>query len=143
MIRLATKKDMEAIYILGVMLHENYRKVNNLDVLMNEKHFKFFVAEEEKKIVGFLSVTELYETVDINDLFVLPEYRRQHFASRLINYMISDVSDSVLLFTLEVSVLNKEAIALYRKFGFDVICKRLLYYSNQDAYLMGLRCNKE
>ncbi len=143
MIRRATKKDIEFIYILGSMLHENYRKVNDLEVLMNEKYFKFFVAEEEKKIVGFLNVTELYETVDIIDLFVLPEYRRKHFASRLINYMISDVSDSVSLFTLEVGVYNKEAIALYRKFGFDIICKRLFYYGNQDAYLMGLRCKKE
>ena len=143
MIRRATKNDIKSIYDLGELLHENYKTVNDLDTLMNEKYSKFFVAEIDQVIVGFLNVTELYETVDIIDLFVLPEYRRQHLASKLINYMISDVSDTVCLFTLEVGVKNKEAISLYRKFGFDIISKRLFYYGNQDAYLMGLRCNKE
>lgn len=143
MIRRAVKSDAEAIYDLGTYLHENYRTVNNLEKLMEESYFKAFVAVFDERIVGFLSVTELYETVDILDLFVLPEYRKKHIASQLINYMISDVSDAVELFTLEVSKANKPAISLYQKFGFEVMSERLFYYDNTDAYLMGLRCKKE
>ena len=143
MIRLANKQDMEAVYELGSMLHDNFRAVNHLEKLMEEEYFKIFVAEEEKKIVAFLSITELYETVDILDLFVLKEFRRKHIASRLTNYMIGSVGENVSLFTLEVSVNNREAIALYEKFGFDIVCKRLFYYGSTDAYLMGRECNRK
>ena len=142
MIRFANKGDIEAVYELGSLLHENFRVVNHLEKLMEEEYFKLFVAEEEEKIVGFLSITELYETVDIIDLFVLESYRRQKIASHLINYMIGSIGPNVSLITLEVSVSNHSAIALYKKFGFDVICKRLFYYGSTDAYLMGRECKR-
>lgn len=140
MIRLATMKDIDVLYELGSLLHENYRTMNSLEKLLQEDYFKIFVAEIEKKVVGFLSITELYETVDILDLYVLEDFRRKHIGSQLINYMISDISDSVSLITLEVEVNNHAAISLYQKFGFEIIHKRLFYYGNNDAYLMGLRC---
>lgn len=143
MIRIATREDIPKIYDLGTHLHSNYRKVNDLDRMFQEKFFKFFVAEENHELVAFLSATELHETTDIVDLYVLPEYRRQNIASRLINYLISDLSDEVLLITLEVRIDNEAAIKLYQKFGFEIICKRLMYYGNTDAYLMGLRCKRE
>ena len=143
MIRRAQKEDIRFIYEMGALLHKDYQKLNDLECMMNEDYFKIFVALDHDKIVGFLSITELYETVDILDLFVHEEYRRKHFASQLINYMISDVSDGVELFTLEVACHNKEAIQLYENFGFEIICKRLFYYDSDDAYLMGLRCNRE
>lgn len=143
MIRRALKKDVEYIYEMGSLLHKDYRKLNDLNALMNEKYFKVFVAVDNDKIIGFLSITELYETVDILDIFVMEDYRRRHYASQLLNYMISDVSDTVELFTLEVSSQNKAAVQMYENFGFEVICKRLFYYENSDAYLMGLRCKRE
>ena len=142
MIRYLNKGDIEAVDELGSLLHENILVVNHLEKLMEEEYFKLFVAEEEEKIVGFLSITELYETVDIIDLFVLESYRRQNIASRLINYMIGSIGPNVSLITLEVSVSNHSAIALYKKFGFDVICKRLFYYGSTDAYLMGRECKR-
>lgn len=143
MIRKAVKSDAESIYNLGSCLHENYRTANNLEQLMSESYFKAFVAEVDGKVVGFLSITELYETVDILDLFVLSDYRKKHIASQLINYMIGDVSEEIELFTLEVSKTNTAAISLYQKFGFEIVSERLFYYDNSDAYLMGLRCKKE
>lgn len=143
MIRLANKQDIEVIYELGSILHENFRVVNNLEKMIDEVYFKIFVALEEEKIVGFLSITELYETVDIIDLFVLEKYRRNHIASGLINYMIGSIQNTVSLITLEVSIENHSAIALYEKFGFEIICKRLFYYNSTDAYLMGRKCVRE
>ena len=57
--------------------------------------------------------------------------------------MISNIGKDVSLITLEVNVNNKAAIALYEKFNFEVICKRIFYYGNEDAYLMGRRCIRE
>jgi len=143
MIRHATKHDIEDIYNLGSLLHENFRKVNDLNKLFDESYFKVFVAIQENKVVGFLSITELYETVDIIDLFVLKDYRRLHIGSQLVNYMIGDVSNCVSLFTLEVSVDNVAAISLYEKFGFEIVGRRLFYYGDTDAYLMGRECKRE
>lgn len=142
MIRKATKNDIASIYKLGARLHSDYEHLNNLEQMFEKEYFKFFVVEVNRRVVGFLSVTELYETVDIIDLYVLPECRRKHFASSLLNYMIGDVSDTVELFTLEVATNNEKAISLYQNFGFEIINKRLSYYGTQDAYLMGLRCKR-
>ncbi len=143
MIRLANVQDISVIYELGSILHENYRKVNNLEKMMQEPYFKIFVALDKNMVVGFLSITEFYETVDIIDLFVLEKYRGRHFGSLLINYMIGSISEEVSLITLEVDVHNKAAIALYEKFDFEIMCKRPFYYGIEDAYLMGRRCKKE
>ena len=137
MIRLANEKDISVIYELGTILHENYRKLNNLEQMMRESYFRIYVALDDDQVVEF------YETVDIIDLFVLPEYRRKHFGSMLLNYMIGNVGKDVSLITLEVDVENKPAIALYEKFGFEIMCKRLFYYGVHDAYLMGRRCERE
>ena len=40
------------------------------------------------------------------------------------------------LVTLEVATKNKEALALYDKFGFEVVHTREHYYNGDDAYLM-------
>lgn len=143
MIRPATSDDINVIYEMGSILHENYRRVNDLSQLIQLSYYHFYVVVEKNKVVGFLSVIELYDTVDIVDLFVFPLYRRKHYASQLINYMISDVNETVKLFTLEVSVDNLAAIALYERFGFQIERKRLFYYDDKDAYLMGLRCPRE
>lgn len=143
MIRLANESDISVIYELGSILHDNYRNLNDLEKMINESYFKIYVALEDDQIIGFLSVTEFYETVDIIDLFVLEEYRRKHYGSMLLNYMIGNVGKDVSLITLEVDVENQAAISLYEKFGFEVMCKRLFYYGIHDAYLMGRRCERK
>jgi ribosomal protein S18 acetylase RimI-like enzyme len=142
-IRRAEKEDIPKIYELGNQLHKNYSATNNLEHMFEELYFKIFVAEEDNNVVGFLSITELYETVDILDIFVLEKYRRKKIASRLLNYMMGSVNSNVTLFTLEVASDNKNALGLYGQFGFEVIQKRLMYYDNTDAYLMGRRCKNE
>lgn len=143
MIRRAKLSDIEEIYKMGSVLHANYSVVNNLEQMLIDSFYKIFVAEIENKLVGFLSVLELQETVDIIDFFVLENYRKNHIGSQLLNYMIGDVSSTVKLFTLEVATDNQVAMKLYQRFGFEVVSTRENYYGDKDAYLMGLRCMKD
>ena len=53
------------------------------------------------------------------------------------DFLIDDLSNPGDKITLEVDVDNKAALALYQKFGFEVISIRKGYYNGQDAYLMG------
>lgn len=140
MIRYFNIEDSDAIYALGNQLTPNFSKTNSLLEIEKNPYTKILVYEKEKKIIGFLMYTELYETVDILDIIVMEEYRRQKIASCLLDYMMSELKDSVKLLTLEVRTKNISAIAFYQKFGFEVVKVRSKYYNDgEDAYLMGRR----
>lgn len=141
MIRKASFEDIPTIYELGAMLHEDYKKLNNLEFLFHQDYFKAFVAEEDQRVVGFLTITEFYETVDIVDLYVIEAARGRKVASRLLNFMFGCISLNVELFTLEVAVDNVVALHLYQNFGFEIECIRKGYYGDRDAYLLGKRCS--
>jgi ribosomal-protein-alanine N-acetyltransferase len=141
MIRFFNENDIEDIYKLGNKITKNFSKTNNLLDILNDKYTKILIYEKDNKVVGFLMYTELDETVDIIDIVVLLEYRKQKIASCLMDYMISELKDTIKLITLEVRKSNLPAINLYEKFGFKTIITRKNYYGNEDAYLMGRSSN--
>lgn len=137
MIRHYKKEDIDQIYELGNILTPNFSKTNNLLEIYDDKYTKILVFESDNIIKGFLMYTELDETADINDIYIKEEYRHQRIASCLIDYMISDLKESIMLITLEVRKSNIPAINLYQKFGFEIVSTRKSYYeNNEDAYLM-------
>ena len=86
------------------------------------------------KVVAFLLFNVMYEKCEIVDIFVLKEYRNKGIASKLINEITNDYTvDNI---TLEVSMLNKNAINLYEKLGFKKIAVRKNYYKDSDGILM-------
>lgn len=139
MIRYAQFKDFKEINELGETLHHNFAKLFNLDDMINDDLVKIIVYEIDKKVVGFLIATCLYENVDILSIVVDKECRRKKIASNLIDYLFSEITDEVQVVTLEVAVNNESAINLYKKFGFEIINTRKKYYNGIDAYLMGRR----
>lgn len=140
MIRKLKIEDIEQVQELGNLLTPNFSKTNNLKEMENNPYTKILVYEEEETIKGFLMYTELEETTDIVDIIVKEEERQKGVASCLLDYMLSDLKESVKLLTLEVRKSNTPAIALYEKFGFEVVNIREKYYRDgEDAYLMGRR----
>ncbi len=140
MIRKLKLEDIKGVQELGNKLSPNFSKTNNLKEMENNPYTKVLIFEEDGILKGFLMYTELEETTDIVDIIVKEEYRKKGIASCLLDYMLSDLSDTVKLLTLEVRKSNIPAIALYKKFGFEVVHTREKYYSDgEDAYLMGRR----
>lgn len=137
MIREATIKDNRYINKLGQLLNPNYKKLFKLSEILKENYSKIYVYEKDKKVVGFLHATVLYETIDIINIVVDPRYRRNHIASNLFDFLLSEAPDTVCLLTLEVSEKNTIAINFYNNFGFEIINRRKGYYEDCDAYLMG------
>ena len=141
MIRNFEKSDIDEIYKLGNLLNSSFSKTNNLLDIYEDKYTKILIYESENIIKGFLMYTELEAFADINDIIVREEYRNKRIASSLIDYMISNLQDSVKLITLEVRESNIKAINLYQKFGFNIVNIRKSYYNdNEDAYLMKCEC---
>ena len=135
MIREIENKDYEKIYELGKELHENFKSLYPLDKITQTDQIHLLVYEKNEEIVGFLTYTELQDTVDILDLVVDALHRRKKIATALIDYMITNINPTSTIY-LEVSVENQAAIDLYEKFGFVKIHTRKKYYGTEDAYVM-------
>ena len=137
MVRYANVYDIPRINELGSLLNDNFTSVNHLNDMLEDGFSKVLVYENDEKIIGFITATDLGETCDILSLVVDPEYRNRLVASNLLDYLISELDENLKLITLEVRANNTAAIHLYDKFGFEVVNVRKKYYSNgDDAYLM-------
>ena len=136
MIRDANVYDISRINELGLLLNDNFKRLFIINEMLQDDISKVIVYEKDDKIVGFIIATALYETCDILSIVVDPEYRRRGIGTNLIGYLISDLGEVLKLVTLEVATKNKEALALYDKFGFEVVHTREHYYNGDDAYLM-------
>lgn len=136
MIRNADIYDIPRINELGKLLNKNFDKLFNINEMLQDGMSKVIVYEKDDKIVGFITATALYETCDILSIVVDPNYRKQGIGTNLMGYLISDLGEELQLVTLEVATKNKEALALYDKFGFEVVHTREHYYNGDDAYLM-------
>jgi ribosomal-protein-alanine N-acetyltransferase len=100
----------------------------------------FYVARgAEGRIVGFCSFWRVLDELHINNLAVLPEYRRQGVASALLSRVIEvGAGMGSRRATLEVRSSNDVARRLYGGFGFVVAGVRRGYYSNpiEDALVL-------
>lgn len=139
MIRYAQLEDVNIINKLGEELHQNFAKLFKVKSMLDDKYAKVLVYLEEGKVVGFLIATCLYENADILSIVVDLNYRQRKIATNLIDYLFSEINDTVEVVTLEVAVDNEKAINLYKKFGFEIINTRKKYYNGIDGYLMGRR----
>ena len=87
----------------------------------------------------------MYVSVDcgaINNIGVLPEYRRQGLGERLLGSLTEySENNGITLMTLEVRESNAPAIALYEKHGFVLVGTRKNYYKKPTEN--GLLYNKE
>jgi ribosomal-protein-alanine N-acetyltransferase len=107
------------------------------------------VAEEsEGKIVGFIVGRAIpgEEDWEIENMVVVESERRQGFASALVAEFLKRArGKSTCRFWLEVRGGNIPAIALYRKFGFEVESRRTNYYSHpmEDALVLALKLREQ
>lgn len=99
---------------------------------------KYLVYKLDNKIiVGVLNYTLIYDRIEIVNINVLEEYRRQKIASTLMEKLIENASNSgIINITLEVNINNTSAINLYEKYGFKKRAIRKGYYNGIDALLM-------
>lgn len=98
-----------------------------------EKIYGYFLDD---KLVGFLSVSIIYDRAEINYIAVLKEYRRKGIAQKLFDFFLS--SGNISNVSLEVRSDNESAIKFYLKNGFKKVSIRKNYYKDVDGILMVL-----
>jgi len=87
-----------------------------------------------EKVLGYLEIRLVDGVIDIMNLFVNEENRRQGIATSLMNEMFEKENFNRIM--LEVNENNNEAIRLYNRLGFKEISLRDRYYGEDTAIIM-------
>jgi ribosomal-protein-alanine N-acetyltransferase len=101
--------------------------------------FCFLARDAERRAVGFCSFWRVLDELHINNLAVLPEFRRTGIGSQLLAFVLNKgVELGARRATLEVRRSNDPARLLYERFGFSVAGVRIDYYSKpvEDALVL-------
>ena len=112
--------------------------------LENENCF-IFAAVCGEKALGYISAQKILDELEVFNVAVSPDARRQHIGQRLLEELLGAAqalkeTEELIRISLEVRFSNDPAIALYQKFGFVEVGRRKNYYEKprEDAVLMDL-----
>ena len=110
------------------------REVDMISTNPFARRIEYIISD---KVVGYLDYSFIYDRMEIDNLNVLLEYRKQGIGSKLMGHLISiAISLRAVNITLEVRCSNNIAINLYKKFGFREVALRKFYYGDEDGILM-------
>ncbi len=137
MIRKYEKKDIDEIVnlenkVLGETLGaEMFSK----SLYLSMAHY--YVYEENKKILGYVSTSFDGDVIEILNLCVDNDYQSKGIGSKLFGYALIDLyKKGAKSAILEVRETNYGAIRFYDRFGFKKISVRKSYYKNGDSALV-------
>ena len=139
--RFAEEKDLPAMAeIERRCFHTPWSEESLRDDLTGNPLSVYIVLEAESgDVAGYMSLWRILDEGHINNVAVLPEYRRRGGASDMLEFMLEySEKNGISSHTLEVRVSNEGAIGLYRKFGFKEAGVRKGYYEDngEDALIM-------
>jgi len=104
---------------------------------------KLVTSKSDQKITGFVIVIKDDEDrVNIINFLIQKKFRYNGYGSYLLEKTIERIKEleDVNKIILNVKTTNKNAIALYKKFNFQIVQKIKNYYNQKEsAYLMVLR----
>ena len=98
--------------------HEFYAQINKSNLLKNA-----LICYENEIAVGIGAYKEFdSETVEIKRMFTLPEYRGKGIAKAILSELENWAKEEKYSFSiLETGYMQKDAIHLYTKLGYEVI----------------------
>ncbi len=138
--------DIEQLYRLCKQLIDDYEDIDSIDY---DKVLGWVRRKLESSIGEYTAIYSEHEKVgyyhfyknengeyELDDLYILPEYRDRGIGSEVIKKCCSSVAAPVMLY---VFVKNKRAIALYQRLGFKIIrtVNGSRYIMRREADAMG------
>jgi ribosomal-protein-alanine N-acetyltransferase len=97
----------------------------------------------EGTLLGYIDFYIIAGEAHMLNLAIHPAWRKKGLATQLLTHSFDYLKhQNVMQFFLDVREGNRDAIELYKKFGFDIVGKRKRYYveTNEDALVMHLAC---
>ena len=123
----ATADDIELIYEFNKHLIDSYEDVQSIpyDKVLNWVHNKIETnINEYQRIIyngelaGYYRFYQDGDRMELDDLYVFPDYRNQQIGSRVVDKCLSETDLPVYLY---VFIKNSKAVALYERLGFRVV----------------------
>ena len=97
-------------------------------------YYQFLIAEIDKKVVGYLCATIIFDNCDILKIIVNQDFQRNGIGRELVLALKKICKGlNVKKIQLEVSVENIKAISFYENLGFKYVYLRHQYYNGIDA----------
>ena len=89
--------------------------------------------DDSGRVLGHVSMRKILDEGHINNIAVKNEARQNGIGTKLLAELVSAAKESgICALTLEVRSRNREAISLYKKFGFLEQGLRKNYYTDPD-----------
>ena len=108
-----------------------------LNDFKNNIFSKYFIYFDKSNIIGFVNYYEIYDKIEIANIYVDEMNRSKKIGSKMIEYLINLANQkNVENITLEVNTNNEVARKLYEKYGFKAVAIRQNYYNGIDGILM-------
>lgn len=130
--------DLDKIVKLQNNLEFKMLSENNLKEDLQNSVYSYFIACKEGTPAGFISFSNLVDTIDLDYIAVLKEYRKQKIGSKLFDKLLDFAKENnINKIMLEVRESNIVAIKFYETLGFKKIYERKNYYkdTNETAYI--------
>lgn len=141
-----SKMTLSDFNTLSDILISDFDDFWNENILKSELQNPFSIyimAKLESKIVGFAGMIDTIDQMEITNIVVKKDYRKNGIGNILLNRLISLAKENKKSeIILEVNENNISAIKLYEKNGFKKCGLRKRYYNNTDnAIIMNLKIN--
>lgn len=97
----------------------------------------YLVAEENDEVVGYSGLMVILPEAHVTSVTVDPQRRGSRIGTRLMLRICQEaLAAGANSLTLEVRVSNRNAQALYQRFGMAPVGVRKRYYKDEDALVM-------
>jgi len=103
------------------------------------RYARYFVLEEDKKIIGYLGLWLMRNDIHITNIAIAKEFRRKGYGGEFLKFVEEKAAvQRIKKISLEVRKSNHIAQNMYRKFGYKVIKIWRNYYreEREDALVM-------
>ncbi len=97
------------------------------EVYQKELHNRRFASQDLRIIqfngtdVGFLSTSTTPDTLNVDQIYILPEYQGRGFGAACMRGIIDDANQEQKSVTLQVLRINTRATAFYERLGFTIV----------------------
>jgi len=139
-IRAGSINDLEAIYRLNKQVFSEYWSRTSLYSSL-ESGYDLLLCDLNGEIIAYLLSMSVLDEIQIMQIAVSSQHRRQGLASRMTKALIES-GNNIEIITLEVRASNRAARACYTQLGFQETGYRKNYYApdasgcREDAVLM-------
>ena len=96
MIQEISINNADQYYRLGAELNANFIKLFNINEIINNKYNKIYGYFVNDELLGFIHLLISFEEADIVNIIVKEEFRKEHIATKLIDYAVKKNNLNVL-----------------------------------------------